>query len=79
MNRLKELRIATKATQSDIAKILGITVSAYGNYELGQREPCIDFLCKLAKHFGVTIDYLLGVSDAPYGEKATLKLPSKTE
>ena len=36
------------------------TVSAYGNYELGQREPTIDFLCKLADYFNVSVDYLIG-------------------
>lgn len=60
MNRLKELRKAANATQADMAKILGVTVSAYGNYELGQREPTIDFLCKLADYYGVTVDYLIG-------------------
>lgn len=60
MNRLKELRKAANATQADMAKILGVTVSAYGNYELGQREPTIDFLCKLADYFNVSVDYLIG-------------------
>lgn len=60
MNRLKELRKEANATQADMAKILGVTVSAYGNYELGQREPTIEFLCKLADYFGVSVDYLIG-------------------
>ena len=60
MKRLKELRKEANATQADIAKILGVTVSAYGNYELGQREPTIDFLCKLADYFNVSVDYLIG-------------------
>lgn len=60
MNRLKELRKEANATQADMAKILGVTVSAYGNYELGQREPTIEFLCKLADYFNVSVDYLIG-------------------
>ena len=60
MERLKELRKEKKLTQTQVGNYLGITVSAYGNYELGQREPSIDMLLKLADYFGVTVDYLLG-------------------
>lgn len=60
MKTLKLLRKALKQTQTDIAKYLGITVSAYGNYELGQREPDIATLNKLADYFNVSVDYLLG-------------------
>lgn len=63
MERLKLLRKELKKTQTDIANVLGITVSAYGNYELGQREPDNANLIKLAKYFGVSTDYLLGLSE----------------
>ena len=63
MERLKLLRKELKKTQSDLANILGITVSAYGNYELGQREPNNANLVKLARYFNVSTDYLLGLSD----------------
>ncbi len=63
MERLKLLRKELKKTQSDLANILGITVSAYGNYELGQREPDNANLVKLARYFNVSTDYLLGLSD----------------
>ena len=63
MERLKLLRKELKKTQTDIANVLGITVSAYGNYELGQREPDNANLIKLAKYFGVSTDYLLGSSE----------------
>lgn len=63
MERLKLLRKELKKTQSDLANILGITVSAYGNYELGQREPDNANLVKLARYFNVSTDYLLGLSN----------------
>lgn len=63
MNKLKLLRKELKKTQTDIANVLGITVSAYGNYELGQREPDNANLVKLARYFNVSTDYLLGLSD----------------
>ncbi len=74
MQRLKSLRIKKKLRQQDLADILGITVSAYGNYELGQREPDIATIIKLAEFFNVSVDYLLGVSDVPYGEKTTYNI-----
>lgn len=64
MNKLKQLRKEKKVTQLDVANVLGITVSAYGNYELGQRSPTPEMLVKLAKYFNVSIDYLLDYQPA---------------
>lgn len=57
---LKELRIANKETQAEIANLLGITRAAYTNIENGKREPDIATLDLLANHFSVSVDYLLG-------------------
>lgn len=60
MERLKQLRLERHLTQYKMAKLLNITVSAYGNYELGQRTPNIETLIKLADYFQVSVDYLIG-------------------
>ncbi len=60
MKRLKQLRMERNIRQKEIADYLGITVSAYGNYELGQRQPNFEILCKMADFFNVSVDYLLG-------------------
>ena len=60
MEQLKKLRKERGLNQSALAKELDISVSAYGNYELGQREPSIENLTKLADFYGVSIDYLIG-------------------
>lgn len=60
MEILKQLRKQNGFTQKQMAVQLGITISAYGNYELGQRQPTPEMLCKLADIFGVSVDYLLG-------------------
>ena len=70
MQILKRLRKERGLTQSDLAKILNISVSAYGNYELGQRTPTPDSLLKLAKFFNVTTDYLLGADEWTAEERA---------
>lgn len=84
MERLKALRKQHKLTQTQVGNYLGITVSAYGNYELGQREPSIDMLGKLADYFGVTVDYLIGRDDKaqtePFNEPfKTKKSPALSE
>ena len=65
--RLKELRLQRKATQWDIANVLGVTDRAFRFYETGGREPTIAGLIALADYFGVTVDYLIGRTDKPNG------------
>jgi len=60
MDKLKELRKANKITQSEIAQNLNITQQTYAKYELGNHEPNLQTLCKLADFFGVSLDYLVG-------------------
>lgn len=57
---LRELRTSKSMTQSDVAKILGLTTNAYQSYERGTSEPSCKALNKLADFYGVTTDYLLG-------------------
>ena len=59
--RLRTLRKALGVKQQVIADKLGITTQAYSVYEAGKREPNLKNLIALAKAFGVTTDYLLGV------------------
>lgn len=59
MNKLKSKRIEKGLTQAEVANLLGITQVAYGNYELGKRNPKPDMLRKLATIFECTIDELI--------------------
>lgn len=69
MDTLKKLRKERGLNQSTLAKELNISVSAYGNYELDQREPSIENLKKLADFYNVSIDYLVGrKTQRPFGE-----------
>ncbi len=63
MNRLKFLREEKGLFQSDIAKVLGISVAAVGFYENEKRDMSPNTILKLAEYFGVTTDYLLGKTD----------------
>lgn len=49
---LKKLREAARYTQDEVAQALGITRSAYSNYEAGEREAPYDVLEKVSDLFG---------------------------
>ena len=59
MNRLRELR-AGKYTQADIARLLGVGRTTYTKYENGDIRLSGALLEKLARIFGVSVDYILG-------------------
>ena len=61
--RLKEIRLEKGETQEQTAKALGVSSVCYLHYEKNQREPSFDLLIKIAKHFGISLDYLFGLED----------------
>lgn len=61
--RLKELRTEKNLTLVELAQGTGISKSAIGLWENGKRIPNALAIITLAKYFGVTSDYLLGLSD----------------
>lgn len=65
--RLIALREERKLSQVEVAKALGMSRSGFSMYELGQREPDMEMVRKLADYFNVTTDYLLGRTDDPKG------------
>lgn len=60
--KIKELRLAKKMTQSEFAERVNITKSTVSAYENGSRLPSYDVLIKIAALFHVTVDNLLGYS-----------------
>lgn len=61
--KLKLLRKEKAISQQEVADAIGVTKSAYSNYEQGIREPSYDVLKKLCKYYQVTSDYMLGLED----------------
>lgn len=74
MNRLKFLREEKGLFQSDIAKILGVSIAAVGFYENEKRDMSPDTIIKLAEYFGVSTDYLLGKSDIRNPEETKINI-----
>ena len=64
MNRIKDLREDRDLRQVDVAEAIGIDQRSLSNYETGKTNPDSETVIKLAHFFGVTCDYLLGVSDS---------------
>ena len=59
-NRLKELRIQSGYTQTELALKLGVNQTTVKNWEKGNTQTDFETLIKLADLFDVTTDYLLG-------------------
>ena len=62
-NRLKELRTEKEISQVELSKATGYSRSVIGYWEKGTKIPNANAIITLAKYFGVSCDYLLGVID----------------
>lgn len=62
--RLKEIKRIRGITQSEIAEITGVSISAVKKWEQDQTDPNTGILIKLADHLNVSIDYLLKRSNS---------------
>ena len=63
--RLEDLRVDHDKTQAEIAAYLNMSRGVYWRYEKGLREIPVWALMKLAKLYGVPVDYILGLTDDP--------------
>lgn len=61
--KIKELREEMNIPQQKIADILGVSRQSLSLYEKGERTINVESLGKLSQFFGVSSDYLLGLSD----------------
>ncbi len=67
--RLRDIREDNDLTQSDIAKVLETTRQQVGKWESGVQMMGVDKYIKLAHYYGVSTDYLLGLTDNPARQK----------
>lgn len=58
--RIRDLREDRDLTQTQIAKMLGMSQTGYSKYETGENDIPTSILIKLANFYDTSIDYLLG-------------------
>lgn len=61
-DNLKQLRKQRNLTQKELGSQIGLSKAVISKYENGMGYPTFDVLIRIAQFFGVSTDYLLGVS-----------------
>ena len=62
-NRILSLRQERGLTQEEFGKIFGIVKSTVSLYENGRSVPNDQIKTEMCRYFGVSMDYLLGLTD----------------
>lgn len=60
--KIRQLRTQRNISQIALAKYLGVSKSVVSSYENEIHYPPYDILLQIARLFGVSTDYLLGIS-----------------
>ncbi|MBR3681470.1 MAG: helix-turn-helix transcriptional regulator [Clostridia bacterium] len=63
VKRIRDLREDNDMTQQEVANVLGTSQTMYARYERGANELPIHHLLTLCRLYGVSADYILGLSD----------------
>lgn len=63
--RISELRKERGLNQTQIAKQLNMSQTGYSKYETGENDIPTSVLIKLALFYGVSVDYLLNLTEFP--------------
>lgn len=58
--RLKRMREDRNLTTRELGEIIGTSHTTISRYETGKRDPDIVLARNIAKHFGVSIEYMCG-------------------
>ena len=69
--RIRNIREDRDLKQDDLARLLNCTQACYSNYENGRRDIPSEVWVKLSDFYGVSVDYLLGLTNEkrPYPRK----------
>jgi transcriptional regulator with XRE-family HTH domain len=64
-NRIREARIKNHLTQEELAEKLHTEKNQISRWENGKSIPRSEYLVSMSNILGVSVDYLLGLSDEP--------------
>lgn len=62
---IRRLRTERGWSQETLSRLVGVSANMPSRYETGAAEPSLDTLARLAQVFGVSADYMLGLTDDP--------------
>lgn len=73
--KIRDLREDNDLSQSKVAQYLMCDQSLYSKYERGERDLPLRLAVQLAEYYGVSVDYLVGLTDevAPYPRRRRAK------
>ena len=58
--RIRDLREDSDSSQTELAKLLGMSQTGYSKYETGENDVPAAILQQLAHPYHTSVDYLLG-------------------
>jgi len=65
--RVQEIRKMHNETQKDLSVIIGTQPNNVSDLESGQRTTTSEKIAKICRHYHISADYLLGLSDDMQG------------
>ena len=65
-DRIREIRIAKRISQVELARQLGVTKQSVSNWENDNIQPSVEMLSRIADALSVSTDYLLGRDEKRY-------------
>lgn len=65
--RVMETRKKYHETQGDLGEAIGLGRNAISEIECGRKTTTSEKIAKICRHYHVSADYLLGLSDDPQG------------
>ena len=61
--RIRDLREDSDRSQTELARLLGMSQTGYSKYETGENDIPVAILEKLADLYHTSVDYLLDLTD----------------
>jgi transcriptional regulator with XRE-family HTH domain len=71
--KLRDLR--NGSSQAEIANKIGVSGQSWGFYERDQKEPTIETIGSICRLFGVSADWLLGISEEVISAVKSIQQP----
>jgi len=71
--KISALRKEKGWSQGDLAQHIGASREIIGKYERNENLPSIEMVVKMAKAFGVTVDFLIGEGENASYDKETVE------